>query len=568
MPRRVSSFRNLGTLGLALFLACAVCCFGAADADAQARKVSEVEREVNSTISKSKLLVRDGKTEAGLSLLEELNKKYPGDVRVLQVYSQLLRREGRLEEAVPLYRRAMENSPEPGVLFQELEGIHRELRQDVEALELCLEYQERFGERGRWVSREIESLILTGRLGDTAVEKIEKALKSREKNSSLYRLRLSALYFAGRSDDALEAARKLDQDRKAQGAEVMAYAALLESKGELADVLPALDVALEMQPEVGLRLELLNRKAQTLRRLRNIDQALAVYDQIVAESPDGALSRKVLEDKAQILDKELKRKSEALEVYSELLTRVTPVKTAEDAKTANRLQLAMADCHLLLERPEKAGEIYQQMADDATDPGVRVEALFQVGEMLFYQGRSDEAEETYYRIVDEYRTSKWTNNALDRILVIGENGDYDGVPLSALAQSSYYRKLGKLERALALVSEAQDGFPDSEAVDNLLFEEASIYLGLGKPEQAHAVAKDLAERYPESTFAPRGLKIVADYYRKQAGGRALALEIYEDVLVRFPTSIETPEVRGRIDELNGRGPDSSSHFGSETHLRG
>lgn len=519
------------------------------------RPASGLDQELAVT----KRMLRAGQVEAALAKLAKLVEEHPTDMRVVRLYAGELRNEGRLVEVIPIYRRAAAGGgEEAGPILQELEGVLRELQRDAEAFDLCLQYQEKFGERGRWVQRELESLLLTGRLGNEAVEKIDAALRGRDAESPLHRLRFSALYFAGRKEEALSAAGALDQARQSRGAELYAYAVLLEERGELDDALLAVQASLLAGPDPALGQELLYKQAQLLRRLRRVDEALAVFDEISRQHADGPLVRNVLLEKAQILDVELHRKEDALVAYEDLLGRLTPVRTADDAQLVNRIQLSMADCHLLLGRPEKAGELYQRMADEATDPAVRVEALFQVAEMLFYQGKATEAETTYYKIVDEYKTSTWTNDALERILVIGENNDFGGVPLAALAQAIYYRRLGQIERALTIVGEAVDGFPDSEAVDNLLYERTSLHLAKGRPEEARAVATDLAARYPESVFAPRALAAVGDYYRDLTGGETIAEEIYTDLLLRFPKSIEAPHVRGRLDALLGKGTDSSS----------
>ena len=177
---------------------------GASTAEAQStRQVSGLEQE----LGLAKRMLRSGQTEAAMEKLEGLMAEHPEDLRILRLYAGELRAQDRLAEAVPLYREAIEGSEEAGPLMQELEAMLRELRRDEEAFDVCLEYQERFGERGRWVQRELESLLLTQRLGDAAVTKIEKALESRDAESPLHRLRLSALYFAGRKEESLAAAR-------------------------------------------------------------------------------------------------------------------------------------------------------------------------------------------------------------------------------------------------------------------------------------------------------------------------------------------------------------------------
>src|SRR5690606_12273668 len=149
------------------------------------------------------------------------------------------------------------------------------------------------------------------------------------------------------------------------------------------------------------------------------DETLAAYDAVVSADPQNELADRALYDKAQLLQNELHRYADAHAVYETLLDRVTPIRTAEDLTTANEVHVEMANCDLQLGRLDEAAELFSRMAEQATDPAVRVEAVFLVAEMLFYQGRMQEAETKYYELVDAYPTASWVNDALDRILQIG-----------------------------------------------------------------------------------------------------------------------------------------------------
>jgi tetratricopeptide (TPR) repeat protein len=217
----------------------------------------------------------------------------------------------------------------------------------------------------------------------------------------------------------------------------------------------------------------------------------------------------------------------------------------------------MANCDLQLGRLEEAGTLYERMAEQATDPAVRVEAVFQVGEMLFYQGRMEEAETKYYELVDAYPTASWVNDALDRILQIGENADQGGVPLAALAQAEFQRRLGGLHKAISLIDEAIASYPGAAAQDDLLLRKLTYQLDLGEVARAKSTADTLASRLPDSRLAPRGYLEIAKHHLSVPGGENAAKEICTEILLRWPNSIEAPVARTTIDRLEGRGRDSS-----------
>jgi len=508
-------------------------------------------------------MIRTGQIDDGMEKMRSLVESFPKVPRFLQQYSSQLRRQDRLDEAIALYEERIKEKDVETFLMQELEGMYRESSRLEDAFDLCLVYEARSNQRGHWVVKEIESILRTRELGVESVKKIEKVLEKRPANSRLHRVRLTALYFAGEGEQALVEAEKLDQKRKADGGELFAYAMMIEQHGGLEDAVAALELLVASAPGEPLREQVFLKRAKLLRKLRRLDETLLAYDEFLVAYPNAKSALSVLRTRASILDKEQGRTKEALSAYERVLAAVTPIKGPEDIKIANQTQLAMANCHLLLGSPEKAGELYQTMADEATDPSVRVEAIFQVAEMLYFQGMTDDAETKYYEIVDNFPTSTWVNDALDRILLIGENSDMDGIPLAALAQAEFQQKMGRIQKGLALLAEAEESFPQSEAVDNLMFSEIDLRLTVGEIDEAAVTADSLAARYPESVLAPRGLKRIADYYAESTGGKPMAKKIYTDILLRFPDALEIPEVRSQLQSLEGRGSDSSALWSAD-----
>ncbi|MCA9727628.1 MAG: tetratricopeptide repeat protein [Candidatus Eisenbacteria bacterium] len=501
--------------------------------------------------------IRNGQVDEGLAQFEALFQANKDNPKVAQLYARQLARQDRLPRALEVYEEAIEHTQRSSILVQELERLYRELGRDADAMNLCLDYLADHPEDSRWAASELESLIRTASLAETGLARLAEIQRSHPEHPGLADLYLNSLFFAGKSPEALEFAAKLDRSRSAHGSALYQLAILAEKKGAPDDALAALDQALAAQPESGLRVEMLYDRARMLRKLRRTDETLAAYDAVVVADPGNPLVDRALYDKGQLLQHELNRYEDAYAAYQRLLDRVTPIKSAQDVTTANEVQLEMANCDLQLGRLEEAGKLFEVMAEQATDPAVRVEALFQVAEMLFYQGRMQEAEAKYYELVDAYPTASWVNDALERILEIGENSDQGGVPLAALAQAEFQRRLGNVNKAISLLDEGVQSFPGASAEDDLLLRKVAYQLDLGQVGPARVTADTLAARFPDSRLAPRGYLQIAEYYLAQSGGEGAAKDLCTEILLRWPNSIEAPVARSTIDRLEGRGRDSS-----------
>jgi len=545
--------KRLAGFALLTFLACAV---GVAGAQSPKRSPLDI------AIREAEMELRQGNVEEGLSLFEKVFQENKGSAKVAQLYGRHLLEHDRVARAVEVYQQAIRETDGSAILVQELERIYRQLDRDKDALDLCLDHLEKHPDDTRWVAGELESLIRMEELADEGLSRLGKIQRAHPDEVALADLYLESLFFAGRTVPAMEFASKLDEQRKTGGSTLYQLALLAERKGSPEEALQVIDRALLSNPQAPLHTELLYDRARILRKLRRVDETLAAYDAVVSADPQNELADRALYDKAQLLQNELHRYADAHAVYETLLDRVTPIRTAEDLTTANEVQLEMANCDLQLGRLDEAAELFSRMAEQATDPAVRVEAVFQVAEMLFYQGRMQEAETKYYELVDAYPTASWVNDALDRILQIGENADEGGVPLAALAQAELQRRLGNVEKAIALIDDALASFPNSSTQDDLLLRKASFQLAKGDVTAARATADTLATRFPDSRLAPRCYLELAEHHLSSPDGERAAKEICTEILLRWPTSIEAPVARSTIDRLEGRSRDSSERIGA------
>jgi tetratricopeptide (TPR) repeat protein len=533
--------------------------------------------------------LRQGRLEEAIRQLQELQAASPQDWRVTLALGRTLESAGRRDEAVALYRQAAATMAEAGPALMELQRAQRAAEDWDGALDTCLEYLERFGDQDAWVADEVESLVRTDRIGPQAIRALEKAHAARPDDQRLRELLVIARLHQGEADKAIEEATAMDRERKAHGALLARYANLAQEKGLFPAALQGWDRVLQLDPPEPLRDTALLRRARVLRDLGRLPESIAGFD---AAARDGAPPVRVaaLSDKADLLAQKMQRPEEALKAYRALLDELRRGGRSDSRResrsdgrsdgsgerrqaglgegrregwsegdvTADRVRLAMAELHIRLEQPGEAALVYRSLADSAADTEVRAEALYHAGEMLLYQGKLREAQDTWYEVTDNYPKSRWVNDALTGVLMVGENTDDGGIPLTALAQAMYQQRLGRPERGMALVDEAIARYPRTRAGDRLREMRVLLLLDLTRTEDARAEADSLAVKYPESALGARAFLAVADRLASSPATEAEAEAVYLELLTRFPDALEASQARAALQKVRDRNRGSSA----------
>ncbi len=507
--------------------------------------------EVERGLSEAAGFLRQGRLEEAIRRLQELQVASPQDWRVVLALGRTLENAGRRDEAMALYRSAVTTVADAGPALIELQRLQRVAEDWEGALDTCLEYLGRFGDQDAWVADEVESLVRTDRVGSQAIRALEKAYAARSEDQRLRELLVVARLHQGEADKAIEEATAMDRERKAHGAFLARYANLAQEKGLLPAALQGLDRVLQLDPTEPVRDSALLRRARVLRDLGRLPESIAGFD---AAARDGAapVRAAALADKADLLAVKMQRPLEALAAYQVLLGELGHGGPREGEVTPDRVRLAMAELRIRLEQPGEAALVYRALADSSADTQVRAEALYHAGEMLFYQGKLREAQDTWYEVTDNYPKTRWVNDALAGVLMVGENTDEGGIPLTALAQAIYQRRLGRPERGMQLVDEAIARYPRTRAGDRLREARVLLLLDLARTEEARVEADSLAVKYPESALGPRAFLAVADRLASNPATETEAEAVYLELLTRFPDALEASQARAALQKARDR----------------
>lgn len=536
--------------------------------------------------------LRQGKIEDGIRRLQELQAANPRDARVMQALGRTLEGASRRDEAIALYRRVAAAATDAAPALIELQRAQRTAEDWAGALDTCLEYLARVGDRDAWVADEVESLVRTDRVGPQAIHALERAHSARPDDARLRELLIMARLHQGEADKAIEDATAMDRERKARGAYLIRYADLALEKGFLPAALQGFDRVLQLDPGEQVRDGALLRRARVLRGLGRLPESSAGFE-AAAGSKSSSVRAAALAERADLLAGKMQRPADALGAYAALLDELRRETVRRDARdgrqdgsqdghqgqdqgqdgrldgnqngsrqgspvTPDRVRLAMAELRIRLEQPGEAAVLYRALADSSADPEVRAEALYRAGEMLFYQGKLREAQDTWFEVTDNYPKSRWVNDALAGVLMVGENTDDGGMPLAALAQAMYQRRLGRPERGIQVIDESVVRYPRTRAGDRLRHERVLLLLDLARTADARAEADSLAVTYPQSALGARAFLAVADRLAANPATEAEAEAVYLELLTRFPDSLEASQARTALQKARDRTRGSSA----------
>ena len=224
---------------------------------------------------------------------------------------------------------------------------------------------------------------------------------------------------------------------------------------------------------------------------------------------------------------------------------------ADDPELTGRLAVRAGEAALARGDLAGAEASFREARASGASEKVREEAQYLACEVAFYEGRFDSAAAGYDAFARAYPTSRFTNDALERMYLIeaGEGSPVAGLP--ELAKAFRLARAGASDEALAASEAAELKAKGGPAWSHAGLLTASLLVARGRVADAAAKALAVAEGVPDDRLAPVARRRAGDAYRA-SGSDALALAQYEELLVRYPRSWLAPETRRLVQELRAK----------------
>jgi tetratricopeptide (TPR) repeat protein len=498
-----------------------------------------------------RLLITQGNHEKAREILVGLLRDDPESQRVLSAMGDLLEAEGRFDEAVALYEGEIKAGRNVATYLLDLTGVYQASGRIQEALETVFRFLDVHPERIRVAQDLIESLIRRSQLDDAGMTYLEAEARRRA-DKGMLRLVADARVFAGQHEEAVLLMKEADLAGKAKGGILFPLVAILRDRGRPDLALAVIQDVLAMDPPGALAGEALLTKARVLRDEGRGGEAVTAYEEVVARFPDGPLARLAMKEEAEFLrDKEIDF-GRARTVYKNL---VDSLERARGLSGRDRLleeaTLGLGECALWEGLWSEAESSFVKIVRSPGPDEVRERASFMAAETRFFRGDFPGAEEGYYGVTDSFPGGGWMNDALERILFLQEHALAGAGDLQALTGVLLERRRGRPDSALVAVEDFLERKGSEPLADDFLHQGILCRLDLGLWDGAVAALAAWPDSLAGSRLAPRSYARVAEALVNDAARTAEGIALYEELLVRYPASLESRRIRPQLQDLRG-----------------
>jgi len=138
-------------------------------------------------------------------------------------------------------------------------------------------------------------------------------------------------------------------------------------------------------------------------------------------------------------------------------------------------------------------------------------------------------------------------------LLITENYDPDSgtVALGMFARGDLLDYRNEEEAAIQTLDSIPKMFPDHPIMDKVVYKKATIRRKQGHLSAADSLLAIVVSDYPDGVMADEALMDRAELNDYQLAEKQKAMELYQELMDKYPSSIFVPEARKRFRALRG-----------------
>lgn len=531
----------------------------------------------------------------------------PGDMGLFEQLADLYKSQGRRKEALSLYQSVLERNPGDTNLLEKLGELYAEAGQKDLAVEQWTKIASS-GSNQYYRYQKLGQIYLSNQMYDKAVDAYKTALEINPKYSLLYTQLANVYKIQGEIDKVvdthLQALSIVDIGASGRSKIITELAEIYEGDRRhqlLNDVISRIQVMLQRDPQnakmVLALAEIHFHRADyeaslgNFRRLRNLypadqGQQLEKYAQILEREGSSSAAQfyqaiaefypgSHLKRSAQIKLAQFHQKSEKWEEaiavlrqisQSDLSTLVSLGKIylygLHDLNAAERIfqqlsgqqlvynlqqqvNLLIAECYILRGRSVAAQSVLGPVVDKYGDFQLRAQKL--IGDSYLFNAEFDKAVSSYKKVLEISASNSLSNDALDLLVLIQSNGDFDKLPLKRYVEAVVANRRGEIGTAIQICQDVIDEFSSAYIVDDAWWLIAQIQVRQKAYTEAIEALKNIIS-ISQSLIRPEAQAKIADLYMLKDDSE-LAIQSYTSLIVDYPDSVMANYARQQIDLL-------------------
>jgi len=215
-------------------------------------------------------------------------------------------------------------------------------------------------------------------------------------------------------------------------------------------------------------------------------------------------------------------------------------------------KLELADILLFTGQVWDATLLYSQVDKAFKNDPMGYEAKLKNAKLSYYIGEFGWAK-AQVDVLKASTSKLISNDAMDLSLLIGDNLEEDttGAGLSLFSRADLLEFQNKDEQAL-LALDSIVLTPNSFSLsDDVLYKKGIIQEKKGNYVMADSLFSQLLENYPEEILADNALFSLADLNEKKLNNKSRAMDLYQELMTKYPGSLLVIEARRRYRSLRG-----------------
>ena len=221
-------------------------------------------------------------------------------------------------------------------------------------------------------------------------------------------------------------------------------------------------------------------------------------------------------------------------------------------KLKMEVKLDLGDIYLLDEQPWESVLLYAQVEKQMKATPIGYKAKLKNAKLSYYKGEFSLAKE-HLDILKQATTRKISNDAMELSLLIKDNTGLDSTE-SAMKE---YAKIDLLffqnrtKQALVAIDSMLQKYNKHSLTDELLWLRANVYYKTKEYENAEEDLKKIITEFEMDLLTDNAYYLLGNIYEKGLKNKTLAMETYQNLMVKYPESMFTNEARKRFRKLRG-----------------
>lgn len=279
----------------------------------------------------------------------------------------------------------------------------------------------------------------------------------------------------------------------------------------------------------------------------DLNQLLVGYNAFIEEFGLNKQTVQVLMDKAQLKAFYMHDIDSAIMIIDGLVSIV-----GLDKSFKNTAKLELGDYYLLKGEVWESTLLYSQVDKDMKDEPLGELARFKNAQLSYYMADFEWAQ-AQLNILKGATTHLISNDAIALSVFITDNMGLDTTfyPMQKYAQAELLLFQNQFDQALSTLDSISTVFPQHTLADDIVMMRAKISLKRRDYAKAAQFLTTIREKYGEDILGDDATFMLAELYETVLDDKAKAMELYQDLLVTYKSSVLVVEARKRFRKLRG-----------------